>query len=114
MELQHLIRCKMLSLELTQALLNIARGNNIVEDLIDYIKIRDVEFSALEDIAESCACESLQEEINRLEREIEHNEERLMKLEEMEEEEEIKAESLNNLIEEYLTDHGRYPAINEV
>lgn len=109
MELQHLIRCKMLSLELTHDLLHIARGNNIIEDLIDYIKVNLAGLS--DDIEEF---DYLKGRVLELEKESEWDSDRIEKLEEKISDNELRANSLKDFIEKTQENYGRYPSIDEV
>ena len=108
MELQHLIRSKMLSLELTQDLLHIARGNNIIEDLIDYIK--DTIVLSEEDVDE---LNYLEIRVRELENESEWDTNRIEELEEKISDNELRANNLKDFIEKTQENYGRYPSIDE-
>jgi len=99
----------MLSLELTHDLLHIARGNNIIEDLIDYIKVNLAGLS--DDIEEF---DYLKGRVLELEKESEWDSDRIEKLEEKISDNELRANSLKDFIEKTQENYGRYPSIDEV
>jgi|WetSurMetagenome_2_1015567.scaffolds.fasta_scaffold1181409_2 uncharacterized coiled-coil DUF342 family protein len=106
MEIQQFIRSKMLPNSTMFKLFDIVRGDNIVEDLINYT----VEILEEEVVPSS-------EEIEDLEREIKSKDNTIEELQKTvdayESTETNRAEKFQEFIERFQEEHDRYPSIDE-
>lgn len=109
MDLTNLVRSKQLSEEITFALFDILRRDNVVEDLIDFIaeRINNQAEEYDEDIND------LKAEIRRLETELDSCSEAKEALEACEENEQLKSENFSDFVEKFIEENDRHPSIDE-
>lgn len=91
-------------------LFEILRRDNIVEGLIDYIS--ETRIAVIEDYEDTIY--GLKDRIKDLEREVEENEGAQEALDELEEKEELKADTLTGFLDDFIGENNRHPSIEEV
>lgn len=109
MDLTNLVRSKQLSEEITFALFDILRRDNVVEGLIDFIadRINNEAIEHDEDISD------LKAEISRLESELDSCSEAKEELEAYMENEQLKSENFSDFVEKFIEENDRHPSIDE-
>lgn len=112
MDLANLIRSKGLPNDVTYELMAIARRDDVIEGLLDYIAGQELNPPET-DNDDSEEVSELKEKIDNLQDELETCQGELAEYTDKEEEKQLIAESFGDYIEKFQEEKDRYPSIDE-